>query len=213
MKSFDLVYHFHKKYRDAAQALGTKKEGYRQRLKKYGDSVKRVKIAPATYIVTSFLLIALVLGLNNYFNSFFHVVYFEKENIGLTKDVAEVEKLVSGMLEEKNQRYDFEVFPVEEIAFSETELHWLGRENFEEIEKTIGERLTFYAEGYMVYVDDKPTICLESKEKFDEILEALKQRYVPEHPHVRILSVATAEKISGEQMKVAPDEVMDTVEA
>lgn len=213
MKSFDLVYHFRKKYKDAVQTLGTKKERYRQRLKKYGDFIKKVKIAPATFVVTSFLLITLVLGLNNYFNSFFHVVYFEKENIGLTKDVAEVEKLISGMLEEKNQRYDFEVFPVEEITFSEIELHWLGREDFEEIEKTIAERLTFYAGGYMVYVDDKPTICLESKEKFDEILEALKQRYVPEHPHVKMLSITTAEKISGERIKVAPDEVMDTVEA
>ena len=141
------------------------------------------------------------------------MVYFEKENIGLTKDIAAVENLVAGMLEEKNERYDFEVFPGEEITFSELELHWLGRENLKEIEKYIDEQLTFYAEGYMVYVDGKPTICLESKERFDEIFEALKHRYVPEHPHVRILEVATAEKINGEQIKVAPDEVMDIVEA
>lgn len=213
MKSFDLVFHYQKKYRHALQAFEKKWAYYRKKIDRIYNYVKGIRISPAAYIMSSFLLVTLFLGLNNYFNSFFHIVFFEGEDIGLIKDIAAVEELIAEKVEEKNEIYDFEVFPAEQITYSELELRWLGRENFKDIKETIDERLTFYAEGYMAYIDDQPFVCLESKEKFDEIIEALKQRYTPDRPDVRVLSVTTAEKIGGEQKKVAPDEIRDIAEA
>ncbi len=208
MKSFDISYFIRKKSSKTLKSGGEKVQNLREASGFLSYSLKkRVKIKSSIFILTACLMVAFFMGLHDYVNSFFHVVYFEGKEIGLVKEVEEVESLVDDIIEAKIKEYEKDVFSDSRITFSEANYHFRGLADIEIVRKIIDERMTYFSWAYLVFIDGKPIVHLECEEDLNEILETIKLRYMPTAGDVKLLSMEWGEKISGKWVKADPEDI------
>ncbi len=213
MKSFNIVLHFRNRRKDVIKKGGKKLQEFREALSVCPVLFRKLKIPPVAFVFSACLFLSIILGVHNYYNSFFHIVYFEEEEIGLVKEVEDVENILTDLLDAKSEQYELEVFANEELSFSELEFRFRGMVKLDKIQDIITQNLSYFSWGYVVYVDEEPVIHLKDKKVLEELIEILKERYVLTRRDNKIIDVSTAEDITGEKVKVDPKDIISLGEA
>lgn len=213
MKSFDISLHLRNKSKDAANEGVRILREIKETINLFSVNMRRVKIPPAAFVLSVCFILATVLGIQNYYSSFFHMVMVEGEEIGLVRDTEDVEEIVDELVEAKSLKYSFKVFAEKEITYSDLEYRFRGTERLDEVQEIIKERLTFYTVGYHVYIDEEPVLHVESNTVLEELIDALKQRYISTRRDTEIIDISTSENITGEWVRVAPEKIKTLGEA
>lgn len=213
MKSFNITYYVSKKSKKTLRAGGEKIQEAWGVKDLVSASLRKLKISRTFFILVSCLMLAAFVGFNDYVNSFFHVVYFNGQEIGLVKDVNEVESMVEEFIDNKEAEYQKEVFTDCEISFTEAEYHFGGIVDLEIIKNVIDNSISYYSWAYKVYLDGEPVVYMECEEDLEQLMESIKERYIPVRRDVSLVSMDFGEKITGEWIKSDPADIKSLGEA
>lgn len=165
------------------------------------------KLPLLLYMVFSLVMITSGLWWGHYLQYQFYVVEADEQEIGLVTGQEEVKEILQRVKENQEEEYGMEVALQEELNFTE-EFRPYEKEDLEAVERGI-ENLTFQTMAYKVVVDGEPLFKIKNENKFDNILENLKQEYASRE---REAQVKIKEEIELEKTAALPEEVL-TAEA
>jgi len=158
------------------------------------------------YLAAASLVLASVLGLHSYLESFFYVVYVGNREVGYVRDAAEIELFVDSLAEKCSHNYGMPVAPRERIA-----LNWEYRPGKEAdasaVKDALRQNMTMVTNAVVLTVDQKPIVPVASAEVVDTVVELLGDYYFEEAENVRLLETSLAEEVGVAPCSVRPEEL------
>ncbi len=151
----------------------------------------------AKIIVTAFVLMALfaaLLGVQASAYTEGYVVYLDDEEIGIATDGEEILNYVAMLSLREAKHYGMEALPVQEVRV-EMERRKGELPDDTNVKETLRDNLQFDIYGYMITVNDRPTVAVRSMPDFDKVMTDIKSAYVSERENAVIQDIVLNEKI------------------
>jgi murein DD-endopeptidase MepM/ murein hydrolase activator NlpD len=165
-----------------------------------------------------------------------YYVYMDKEYVGTVSDKEVVEDILEGKVEEFKQSYtNYDLAVDSQLTYvSEQVFNSSAKTNDKEVAEIIQNKLAVQANAAALVIDGKAVAYLKSEAEADQVLNALKLKYVtqeqltelearketPEEAlppltenQVRLLDVSFTKEVSQNSEKVTPDKILTVDQA
>lgn len=202
------------KFRQWPAVLGKKlQRAYRySELRKLQLWFKGKTLHWALYLASALILIGAVLGQHHYLSCFFYVVSVEGREVGMVRDVAEIEQFLVDLNEKCSSFYGMSVEPEQEITLNR-EYRSYGEEDTVAVKEALRQQITLITEAVMLTVDQIPVIPLMSEEKVNTAIALLCDSYTGQSDNAKVLEVNLVEEVTGVPCSVSPETVCTPEEA
>jgi hypothetical protein len=135
------------------------------------------RLVTSTYfMVISMLLVSSMLGYNHYANNQVYAVYIEGVELGVVKDVREIELFVDDLVERCGDLYGLKLQLKESVVF-EKEFRVESEPDLERVQDIIRNRVSFITSAYLINIDGEPFVPVADEKDLEEVVEILKTTY------------------------------------
>ena len=141
---------------------------------------------------------------------YYWVVYVDGEEAGLAEEKETIEKVLASIKEEAARSYGREVVMLEEISMEEESRAADIKEDLFALEFALRRTLSFKIEAFMLTVNGKDIVPLESEEAVEEVKELVQGAYLPQKDDARLMEVAIVETINSREVLTYPEELRST---
>lgn len=163
------------------------------------------------YLVTASFLLAGTLSVHNYLCGFSYVVWLDRQEAGLVKDIEEVDAFIDELLEKCSYYYGTGVIPEQDITYS-WERRAAHEADLDGVKHYLRRNLSFLTEAVLLLVDGNPVVHVGGGEAVEEVRVLLSRAYISQENNVELVEVELTEEICGEKDMIYPGEVYTPVE-
>lgn len=156
------------------------------------------------YLFLCGLVLGGLLYLHDYRYSHLYAVRFDGTEVGLARNVEQVEQYLADLTARCSSLYRMELYPEQEITLIR-EYRPGESDDIEAVKDALKQRLDFLTDAVMVTVDGAPVAPVSTAEGVKQVEEAICLSFVSSGEGVELLEVDLLEKISGLGCTVSPD--------
>ncbi|MBS4021158.1 MAG: M23 family metallopeptidase [Dethiobacter sp.] len=153
---------------------------------------KYVRQIIACFLITAVL--AVLLGMRDNSRAFAYVVYLDDEEIGIVSDEGEILDFVALLYIKEARLSGLEVQQVQEVRVEKESRNGVNA-NDSEVRDQLRSRLQYNTYGYLITVNDMPTIAVGTLPEYEKVLENIKLSYVSGKENSVVQAIVLNEKI------------------
>ena len=176
--------------------------------------IKNVNIPCSIFLISSALIVSLTLGLFNYFNNQFYVVYIGNSELGVVEDSSEIELFVEDLTEWSSNKYGLDLEFNENLIIRK-EVRPGSKPDVLAVRERIKHLSSFRTDAYMIQVNGKPFVPVACQSDLDLMIEALTEEYAVESNagSAEIVDIDVSEDLSLQKLIINPDSLFTASEA
>lgn len=192
----------------------------------FSPVLSRIKVVVHTQIkrfnwksprIISILSITIILagGLTYYFTTTTSAakVIINGQQVGLVRNVETAKNLVDTLLKQQGEPYGITAKTHDQIAYESVRVNPAVYLESSLSDKALGDKLSYYLEGYKVEADGSPIVFLPSKEDADKLLQSYKDNFVKPSEENKVASVNFSENVSIEAVEIQPQQMLQADQA
>lgn len=180
--------------------------GLKERYTYLQGLIKAKKIISYYFLTCALLVIITLLSLHTYLSNYVYVVYFNDLEVGIVENARDLETFVYELSERCGDLYGMASKPGDNISLVRAFRPDSVPEP-EKVQSIIRQNLTLVTDAYMITVDDKPLVPVNSESDLDLVIELLRDRYSSNSRGVKLLEFFIAEDLNVEEYIVNPETV------
>lgn len=164
------------------------------------------------FAVAASALVIFSLGTFNYFSNFLYVVMINEREVGAVDDASKIEDFVVDLTIRCENLYgvSMEIGDTIELV---REFRPDDEPAAETVKQAIRQRMTFFAEAYMITVDGNPLVPIISEEDLDIVVALIKESYTTDNHGSKLINAMVIEELGLEACLVDPDRVYEPEKA
>lgn len=140
--------------------------------------------------------------------SYTYVVYLDEEEVGFVSEEELVTEYVAELHNQEEQRLGLDVNALQEVRV-ELEQRKGVKADDGDVKEQLRQRLEYNVFGYVIYINDKATLAVESPEDYDAVLDGLKNAYISGDDNAVIQAVVISDKVEMRRTLVDLSELYD----
>ncbi|MBS4021188.1 MAG: peptidoglycan DD-metalloendopeptidase family protein [Dethiobacter sp.] len=162
----------------------------------------------STQVCIAILLAAVLtaLGMRLIATSYTYVVYLDDEEIGYVQDGQEIMDFMVSLKMSRSELTGLEVQAVQEVRV-EKERRWGIKPDDVSVRDYLLNRLKFDTYGYLITVNDNPTLAVPTLSEYEQVLENLKLAYLSGSENTVVQEIVLHGKVEAQWDVVDPDSV------
>ena len=160
------------------------------------------------FAATASALIIFSLGTFNYFSNFLYVVMINEREVGAVNDAREIEDFIFDLTLRSENLYGLRMEVGDTIELVR-EFRPDDEPAVESVQQAIRQRMTLFAEAYMITADGSPLVPINSEEGLEIVVSLIKETYVSDKHGSRLINAIIKEELGLEACLVDPGRVYE----
>lgn len=152
----------------------------------------------------SLILLTTVLGFHHYTTSQVYVVYMDGVELGVVAETRDVEAFVDELVDRCGELYGLELQFDKKIELSR-QYRTDCEPDSESVQESIRDRASFITTAYLLHINGKPLVPLDSEDALQDLVNSLKSLYAGGEAAVNLTEVSIVEDLDLEVCSVSPD--------
>jgi murein DD-endopeptidase MepM/ murein hydrolase activator NlpD len=169
----------------------------------------RTLSAPVKYSALAVLLIISLITAGSvyaYYDSFTYVVYLDGEEVGYVESETVIPEFAAALQQQQSEAAGVELVTEQELKVVREQRKGVT-EDEEAVKNKLREQLKFGVHAYMLTINDKPVMPLASIADYQQVIDQLKDTYVPEQKNAVVQTVVLNDKLEAKLTLVDPSEI------
>ncbi|MCW3488948.1 M23 family metallopeptidase [Dethiobacter alkaliphilus] len=138
--------------------------------------------------------------------SYAYVVYVDDDEVGLVSEEEFVTELLAELNEQEEKRFGLEVSALQEVRVEREQRRGEKPDDWE-VKDYLRRTLDYNVYAYVIYINGRSTLAVESEEDYETVLEGLKNAYVSGDDNAITQAVVLNDQVEARRMLVEPDEL------